>query len=130
MDPGIWASIIAVGASGVAGTFQWLRARKRQQVTDRESAEIRAQTGHASAAVIDAARYDNLQEDLKEERNARKQETNDLRADVQRLSGLIAVLGADIRIRDDYIMKLRQHIANGESPPPPEWPISLTKSIR
>lgn len=30
------------------------------------------------------------------------------------------------RIRDDYIMVLRQHIANGQPPPPPAYPAGLT----
>ena len=29
-------------------------------------------------------------------------------------------------IRDDYIMALRQHIADGKPPPPPPWPAHLT----
>ena len=33
------------------------------------------------------------------------------------------------RIRDDYILLLRQHIADGKPPPPPPWPEALT-SIR
>jgi Flp pilus assembly protein TadB len=129
MDPAIWASLIALASGGVGGTFQWLRARKRQQVTDKENVAIRAEASQNHSAVIDEARYDNLQQDFQEERVARRRETSELRADVQRLSMMISVLGQDIRVRDDYIMKLRQHIANGQSPPPPEWPVSLTKSI-
>ena len=30
------------------------------------------------------------------------------------------------QIRDDYIMTLRQHIADGKPPPPPPWPAHLT----
>ena len=32
------------------------------------------------------------------------------------------------QIRDDYIMALRQHIADGKPPPPPPWPKHLTGS--
>lgn len=30
------------------------------------------------------------------------------------------------RVRDDYIMLLRQHIADGKPPPPPPYPSALT----
>jgi hypothetical protein len=129
MDPAIWASLIALASGGIGGGVQIMRARKRQQVTDKENVAIRAEASQNHASVIDEARYDNLQQDFQEERAARRQETSELRADVQRLSMIVSVLGQDIRIRDDYIMKLRQHIANGQSPPPPEWPVSLTKAM-
>lgn len=29
------------------------------------------------------------------------------------------------KVRDDYIMELRQHIAEGKPPPPPSWPVAL-----
>lgn len=29
------------------------------------------------------------------------------------------------KVRDDYIMELRQHIAEGKPPPPPAWPTAL-----
>jgi len=32
------------------------------------------------------------------------------------------------RIRDDYILELRQHISEGKPPPPPPFPVALTKA--
>jgi hypothetical protein len=39
----------------------------------------------------------------------------------------IECLERNERIRDDYILSLRQHIVDGKPPPPPEWPEELTR---
>lgn len=33
---------------------------------------------------------------------------------------------SDTRVLTDYVMLLRQHIADGNPPPPPLWPTQLT----
>lgn len=38
------------------------------------------------------------------------------------LEGRVDRLEARDRIHQDYIVTLRQHILNGQPPPPPEWP--------
>lgn len=37
----------------------------------------------------------------------------------------IADLQNDMRILSDYVHDLREHIANGKPPPPPDWPEGL-----
>lgn len=46
----------------------------------------------------------------------------------ERMERLEARLDASVvreRIRDDYIAQLRQHIVDGNPPPPPVWPAEL-----
>lgn len=129
MDSGIVASLIAVGGGGIGGTVQMIRAKRRQKIIDAKEAAVKALEANNHSSVRDEARYDNLQQDLDAERNARRDGEARLNAQLLRLNTIVNVLGQDIRIRDDYIMQLRQHIADGLAPPPPPWPISLTKGV-
>lgn len=71
--------------------------------------------------------YDQLQEDLTNERASRVANEATLRADIHELRVEVQALRVEVRIRDDYIGTLRRHIDQRRGPPPPIWPVSLTK---
>lgn len=68
---------------------------------------------------------DQLQETITSDREARNKETAAMKADIAELKTEQAKSKRRERIRDDYINKLRHHIASGFPPPPPEWPEGL-----
>lgn len=154
LDPAVWAAIIATGGGGIAGVASRIMSKRRQRIVD-DVAELKITSDAREALYKDAysareARYDNLQQDLDSERKARQEDVaaeraarheevaavraaateqaNTAMAELHRQAILISNLGKDIRIRDDYIMELRQHISERRDPPPPAWPVSLTKS--
>lgn len=45
--------------------------------------------------------------------------------DVNRLKDEVVALRADSRKLTDYVHDLREHIAEGKPPPPPDWPEGL-----
>jgi len=71
------------------------------------------------------ALIDQLQEQIKDDREAREKETASMKADIADLKSEQAKSRKRERIRDDYINKLRRHIEAGFPPPPPEWPEGL-----
>ena len=48
-----------------------------------------------------------------------------LAGDVDRLRAEVGALRADSRKLTDYVHDLREHIAAGKPPPPPDWPEGL-----
>jgi hypothetical protein len=109
-DPtSIYVALITLGGTIGGIIFTWWKFRKSQTSTDRNLG------------------YDQLQEDLTNERSARQTNEAGLRADIASLRAEVAALGVAVRVRDDYIGVLRQAIYNQTGPPPPSWPVALTK---
>lgn len=50
------------------------------------------------------------------------------REDRTELRERVETLESNERIRDDYILRLRQHIADELPPPPPPWPEDLRRT--
>lgn len=105
---------IPVALIALAGTvsgilFTWWKFRRSQSSADRNLG------------------YDQLQEDLTNERSARQTNEAALRLDITQLRHEIAALGVAVRVRDDYIGVLRRYIFDEKEPPPPSWPEALTK---
>ncbi|MFJ4287965.1 hypothetical protein ACIPY0_20170 [Paenarthrobacter nicotinovorans] len=71
------------------------------------------------------ALIDQLQEQIKDDREAREKETAAMKADIAELRAEQNKAKRRERIRDDYINRLREHINLGNPPPPPEWPEGL-----
>lgn len=109
-DPtSVYVALITLGGTIGGIFFTWWKFRKSQTSTDRNLG------------------YDQLQEDLTNERAARQTNEAGLRADIASLRAEVAALGVAVRVRDDYIGVLRQAIYNQTGPPPPSWPVALTK---
>jgi len=71
------------------------------------------------------ALIDQLQEQIKDDREAKEKELAAVRADIAELKAEQTKAKRRERIRDDYINKLREHINLGNPPPPPAWPDGL-----
>jgi hypothetical protein len=109
-DPtSIYVALITLGGTIGGIVFTWWKFRKSQTSTDHNLG------------------YDQLQEDLTNERAARQTNEAGLRADIASLRAEVAALGVAVRVRDDYIGVLRQAIYSQYPPPPPPWPVALTK---
>lgn len=109
-DPtSIYVALITLGGTIGGIVFTWWKFRKSQTSTDHNLG------------------YDQLQEDLTNERAARQTNEAGLRADIASLRAEVVALGVAVRVRDDYIGVLRQAIYNQSPPPPPSWPVALTK---
>lgn len=109
-DPtSIPVALIALGGTISGILFTWWKFRKSQSSADRNLG------------------YDQLQEDLTNERAARATNEAGLRADIASLRAEVTALGVRIRVRDDYIGVLRQAINDQRPPPPPTWPVALTR---
>lgn len=109
-DPtSIYVALVTLGGTIAGIVFTWWKFRKSQSSTDRNLG------------------YDQLQEDLTNERAARTTNEAGLRADIASLRAEVAALGVAVRVRDDYIGVLRLAIYNQNPPPPPPWPVSLTR---
>ena len=109
-DPtSIYVALITLGGTIGGIIFTWWKFRKSQTSADHNLG------------------YDQLQEDLTNERSARQTNEAGLRADIAALRAEVAALGVAVRVRDDYIGVLRQAIYNQQPPPPPSWPVALTK---
>lgn len=112
-DPtSIPVALIALGGTISGILFTWWKFRRSQSSTDRNMG------------------YDQLQEDLTNERAARQQNETALRSDITQLRSELAALGVAVRVRDDYIGSLRRYIFDQKEPPPPAWPEALTKEDR
>lgn len=76
------------------------------------------------------SRENQIIDQIQEERAAERQENAKLRDEMrQQVSDMRSELTRyreRDRISHDYIMRLRQHIWDGASPPPPEWPEDFT----
>ena len=71
------------------------------------------------------ALIDQLQEEVASIRTEKANEIAGMKKDITELKTEQARSKTRERIRDDYINKLRHHIASGFPPPPPEWPEGL-----
>jgi hypothetical protein len=82
------------------------------------------------------ARYDQMQEDVVNERSARvaevtriegirRSESNQFRSEITGLRIEMVGLRVEVRVRDDYIGQLRHHIEDRKPPPAPPWPLAL-----
>lgn len=71
------------------------------------------------------ALIDQLQEQIKDDREAREAETAAMKKDIADLKAEQSKAKRRERIRDNYINRLRDHINQGNPPPPPEWPDGL-----
>lgn len=115
MPPEVDANSIPVALLALSGTvatilFTWLKFRRSQTSADRNLG------------------YDQIQEDLTNERADRRANEATLRADISSLKMELAAVRLEMRIKDDYIGTLRRHIDQRKDPPPPEWPAALTKA--
>ena len=71
------------------------------------------------------ALIDQLQEQIKDDREAKEKEMASMRSDIAELKAEQGKAKRREMIRDNYINKLREHINLGNPPPPPEWPEGL-----
>ena len=102
-----WAIVgsVAVAVVGLCGT--WLATKIQHK-------------GRPENAIIDQ-----LQEQIRDDREARDKEFANMRADIAELKLEQQRSKRREMIRDNYINKLRRHIEDGNPPPPPEWPEGL-----
>lgn len=61
--------------------------------------------------------------------NGQEQRHKDLEGKVEAVERRLDAATRRERMRDDYIMELRQHIADGKPPPPPAWPADLIRDV-
>lgn len=71
------------------------------------------------------AMIDQLQEQIKDDREAKEREMNVMRSDIAELKDEQKKSKRREHIRDNYIILLREHINLGNPPPPPAWPEGL-----
>ena len=71
------------------------------------------------------ALIDQLQEQIKDDREAKEKEMAAMKSDISELKDEQKKSKRREVIRDNYINKLREHINLGNPPPPPEWPEGL-----
>ena len=71
------------------------------------------------------ALIDQLQEQIKTDRDASQSERDEMKADIKELKTEQRAAKKREQIRDTYILQLREHINQGNPPPPPEWPEGL-----
>lgn len=71
------------------------------------------------------ALIDQLQEQIRDDREAKDKELAAMRADIADLKAEQGKAKRREMIRDNYINRLREHINAGNPPPPPEWPEGL-----
>jgi hypothetical protein len=93
--------------AGIAAAMTWLSTKIQHK-------------GKPENALIDQ-----LQEQIKDDREAKEKEMASMRSDIAELKAEQGKAKKRERIRDDYINKLRRHIEAGSPPPPPEWPEGL-----
>lgn len=115
MPPEVDPNSIPVALIALSGTvatifFTWFKFRRSQTSADRNLG------------------YDQVQEDLTNERAARVANEAILRADIASLKRELADVRLEMRIKDDYIGTLRSHIDQRKDPPPPAWPVALTRA--
>lgn len=108
MNDSVVTGLASVLAAAVTAIAFFLVTRKRTNLGDMQ------------------AQYDQMQEDLAAERAARMSDRNEFRTEITGLRIEMVGLRAEVRMRDDYIGQLRQHINDRKDPPPPEWPWALT----
>jgi len=103
-----WAALIPPGiVAGIGAAGVWLTAKIQHK-------------GRPENALIDQ-----LQEQIKDDREARDKELARQNVRIEALEVEQRKSKRRERIRDDYINKLRRHIEAGSPPPPPEWPEGL-----
>lgn len=71
------------------------------------------------------ALIDQLQEQIKDDREAKEKEMAAMRSDITDLKDEQRKSKRREHIRDNYIILLREHINAGNPPPPPMWPEGL-----
>jgi uncharacterized membrane protein YgaE (UPF0421/DUF939 family) len=71
------------------------------------------------------ALIDQLQEQIKDDREAKDKEIAAMKVDINDLKTEQQKSKRRELIRDNYINKLRRHIEEGKPPPAPEWPEGL-----
>jgi len=71
------------------------------------------------------ALIDQLQEQIKDDREAKEREMTVMRTDIAELKDEQRKSKKREHIRDNYILQLREHINLGNPPPPPAWPEGL-----
>jgi Tfp pilus assembly protein PilN len=71
------------------------------------------------------ALIDQLQEMITSDRAANKETTDGMKADIKELKDEQRKAKRREQVRDNYIIRLREHINLGNPPPPPEWPEGL-----
>lgn len=113
MPPEVDPNSIPVALIALSGTvatifFTWFKFRRSQTSTDRNLG------------------YDQIQEDLTNERASRVANEATLRSDIAELKRELIAVRLEMRIKDDYIGTLRRHIDQRKDPPPPAWPTALT----
>ena len=102
-----WAIVgsVAVAVVGLCGAILTARIQHK---------------GRPENAIIDQ-----LQEQIKDDREAKEKEMAVMRADILDLKTEQQKSKRREMIRDNYINRLREHINLGNPPPPPEWPEGL-----
>ena len=104
-----WIIGLAVIAAGGYATWKGATNASRKAVSE----------GTISLMAEYREALDDLRSELATERAERK-------AEVAALTSRIDASVSRERLHHDYILALRQHIADGQPPPPPGWPSGLT----
>ena len=127
MSSELLTAIVAIVGPAVGGLIQWLRSRPREKAKTAADARAELANERAAEAKLNTDRYNELQEDLSEERKARIADNKRMADSFDRQVAINQAQAQDLRVTTDYASQLRQWIEDRKAPPPPAWPVSLMK---
>lgn len=114
MNQEIALALIALASSGVTSALHTSAARIKARAEGRAEQRVIENATEA----LEVEKHTSFRADFNQLVDQLQEEQSDLRKRVGQLEH-------HERIRDDYIIRLRQHISDGLPPPPPEWPEAL-----
>lgn len=126
MTEGMWVVIIGglITTAG-PGIFALIKTWRAQSVTER-AGQLAAEAAQRTATIDDLRKLvDDLQEQVKNEREARAEDNRVNRAALLDLRADVAIATRGMRARDAYISLLRRHIEERKEPPPPPYPSDM-----
>lgn len=125
MSESVVLALIALFPSLAAGVFMLWQTRRTTSATQ-AAARLAAEAQERIARMDDLQKFvDQVQEQLQQERTAREAEVLRLRAELGEVRLDLAAVLRTNRIQDQYILKLRRWISDGNPPPPPDYPVEL-----